>query len=366
MLQFHVDMKLLFDARYIRTNHHDGISRFSAELAASLFRITPVVFLIHDVNQLTKLPDNCDYLIIHKPTSIKEPLTSLILNRYKPDVVFSPMQTMGSFGRRFKLILTLHDMIYYKFRTPPKYFNPIIRFGWWLYHLTYVPQRITLNSADMVATVSETSKQSILGAKLTKRQVIVIPNAPQDLTDQLTVPLSNKHEPINIVYMGSFLEYKNVETLIKATKYLKNHTLHLLSGITPNRMTELDSLRPKGAKVVFHNGVTDQEYANILADRSVLVMASRDEGYGLPVAEALAMGVPAVVSDIPIFHEVAGDGALYFNPDSAQDLANKIKSLSDDKLRQNLIKQGSKHISQYDWDKSARKLLSAIKSSLLQ
>src|SRR5688500_19056845 len=155
-------MKLFFDARYIRTDFHDSMSRCSAELGNAIAQITPVTFIICDKAQLALLPDGADYVLIHPPTSIREPFSAFFLNKYHPDVVFSPMQTLGTIGKKFKVILTLHDLIYYHHRTPPKMFNPFIRFGWRLYHASYAPQRFVLNRADMIATVSETSKNEIL------------------------------------------------------------------------------------------------------------------------------------------------------------------------------------------------------------
>src|SRR5690625_7912100 len=87
-----------------------------------------------------------------------------------PDVVFSPMQTIGSAGRKFGLILTLHDLIYYQHRTPPKDLPQIIRGLWYLYHLTYSPQRLLLNRADAVATVSHTSQRLIRRHRLTRSE----------------------------------------------------------------------------------------------------------------------------------------------------------------------------------------------------
>jgi glycogen synthase len=110
-------------------------------------------------------------------TSPREIFTAFKLNRLGAKVVFSPMQTTSGLGRKFKLILTLHDLIYYRHRTPPKEFNPFIRLAWFLYHLSYVPQRILLNGADAVVTVSKTSRSQIEKAKLTKRPVSVIYNA---------------------------------------------------------------------------------------------------------------------------------------------------------------------------------------------
>ncbi|HOQ22367.1 MAG TPA: glycosyltransferase family 1 protein, partial [Microbacterium sp.] len=134
-------MRLIFDARYIRTDFHDGISRYSAELAAAVFAAAPargveVAFLIHDEAQRALLPEGARTLVFHAPTSAAEPFAALRLNRYRPDAVFSPMQTIGSLGRRFGLILTLHDTIYYRHRTPPRDLPWYVRVGWRLFHLS--------------------------------------------------------------------------------------------------------------------------------------------------------------------------------------------------------------------------------------
>lgn len=355
-------MKLFFDARYIETKTQTGISRYSIELGAALAELSAVTFLIHDEAQLTFLPDGADYVKIHAPTSAKEPFTGFILNKFKPDVVFSPMQTMGSIGRRYKLILTLHDLIYYRHRTPPRQFNWLIRLGWRAYHATYIPQRLALNGADIVATVSETSKQDILNAKLTKRPVVVTYNAPQNLRALLDGDVSVSETPKNLVYMGSFMEYKNVEVLMKGLEFLPEFTLHLLSRIRPERQAEYEKIAPKGAKIVFHNGVSDEEYANLMADRAILVSASLDEGYGIPVADAMALGVPAVITDMPIFHEVAGEGALYFNPHSPEDFAEKIKSAAKLTKYQELSQAGLNQSKKFSWHASAKVLLETIQS----
>ena len=358
-------MKLFFDARYIRTDFHDGISRYSTELGNALAQITPVTFLICDKAQLKFLPNGADFILIHSPTSYKEMFTSLILNKYHPDVVYSPMQTLGAFGRNFKLILTLHDMIYYRHRTPPTQFNPIVRAGWWLYHASYVPQRITLNSPDAVVTVSKTSRKDILKARLTKKPVVVIYNAPQKLNELISGPVKqDKKGPRNLVYMGSFMPYKNAETLIASMRWLPDHTLHLLSRISPEREAELTKIIPDRAKVVFHRGVTDKQYATLLADNAILVTASRDEGYGLPIAEALVLGVPAVISDLPVFHEVAGEGALYASLNSPREFADQILSLNDEKIHNEVVEKGRQHIARFSWTKSAQKLLRTIQNLL--
>lgn len=354
-------MKLFFDARYIRTDFHDGISRYSAELGNALAAKTPVTFIICDPAQRAFLPPHAPTIQIHAPTSPREPLTALLLNTYQPDVVFTPMQTMGTLGRRFKVVLTLHDLIYYRHRTPPRTLAAPIRLGWRAYHTTYIPQRLVLNRADAIATVSQTSRNDILAARLTKRPVVVIPNASQDLGRFLTKRPALKKSPQNLVYMGSFMRYKNVEALIAGMEYLPGRTLHLLSRISPARKAQLQKCIKPGVKVVFHGGVSDETYAHILADDAVLVSASRDEGYGVPLAEALTLGVPAVVSDLAIHREVAGEGALYFGANKPREFADRVLELDHAATVKQLVQHGSAHIRQFTWDDAAQRLLSTVK-----
>ena len=76
------------------------------------------------------------------------------------------------------------------------------------------------------------------------------------------------------------------------------------------------------------------------------------------------MGLPAVVSNIPIFHEVGAGGALYFDPKKPKQFADRIKELDDEKLMKEVILAGKTHIASYTWDDSARTLLNTIKSML--
>ena len=358
-------MKFFFDARYIRIDHHDGISRYSTELGNALAATyKDVTFIISDTRQLGFLPKNCQFVIIHSPTSPKEPLTSRILNKFHPDVVFSPMQTMGSAGRKFKLILTSHDMIYHHFAQPPYGLNPLIALGWRVYHATPAFDRIALNGADLVATVSHTVRAEFEAAKLTKRPIVVVPNAPQDLAAFLEGAPQVVHAkpPRDLIYMGSLMPYKNVETLIAGMEHLPDHTLHILSKAPAKRRQELEALVPKNRKVKFYNGVSDKEYAELLTNNGILVTASLAEGFGLPVVEAMALGTPVVLSDTPIFHEVATDAALYFSPLDSIDFANQVKSLDEKNVRDKFAEKGIAQAKTFSWKKSAATLLEAAKS----
>src|ERR1039458_4687503 len=93
------------------------------------------------------------------------------------------MQLMGSWGRKYKLLLTLHDVIFYKYRTPPLHLSAPVRVVWWLFHLTRLPQRILLNRADYVITVSATSKRQIEQMRLTHQPIGVVLNAPTKIAE---------------------------------------------------------------------------------------------------------------------------------------------------------------------------------------
>ena len=217
-----------------------------------------------------------------------------------------------------------------------------------------------LNGADIVATVSETSKQEIQAAHMTKRPIIVVPNAARDISGEThIVPRLDNTPPHNLIYMGAFIPYKNVETLIKMMSLLPGRTLHLLSRISEERKAELLAKAPTPEQIVFYGGVTDKKYAELLADNAIMVNASRSEGFNLNLIEALAFGTPAVVSDLPVHHEVAGKGALYANPDSPEDFAAKIVQFDSLETRKTLTEKGQAYTRKFTWAKSATTLLEA-------
>ncbi len=126
--------------------------------------------------------------------------------------------------------------------------------------------------------------------------------------------------------MGSYMPYKNVDTLVRAVAALPDHELHLLSRIGRDERARLTRLAPQ-ARLVFHDGVSDAAYAELLSGATALVHASQAEGFGIPLVEAMRLGTPVVVSDIPIFREIGGDAALYFDPGNPESLVAALWSL---------------------------------------
>lgn len=348
---------LWFDGRYIDPIHPDGISRFSIGLIAAALEITPLTVLVSSEQQAQQLPKHKNLTVHHTNavTSPTELLQGFRLSKQGVKVLFSPMQTTGGLGRNFKLIYTLHDLIYYRHRTPPAGFSILIRIFWFIFHLSYWPQRRILNMADAVVTVSETTKDQMEKHRLTKRPIYVIHNAadsPGDLEKKV------RHDSTEIIYMGSFIGYKNVETLIRGMRYLPDHTLVLLSRISDLRKRKLQNLADKfSARIRFENGVTDEQYYQWLYRAKALVSASLDEGFGIPVVEAMARGCPVVLSDIQIFEEVAGPAGLRFAPFSEIGFAEQIKRLNDKNTWKLQSALGLDQAQFFTWQDSAELLI---------
>lgn len=394
-------MKILFDARWILLeNRFDGVSRYSYELAHALAARddTEMVWLVHDKRQLEKLPPG-EHVLANNPEDFFAETFTLArrINNAGYTLVYSPFFLMGTLGKRYKLILTIHDMIYFTHRTPPQWLAWHIRLGWRLFHLTYWPMRWQLNKADVVATVSETACKELLAARATKRQVVTVANAVSDSfriaqagdstrgstqnsstkgegilgADVLAGPASSdlransegirddgsgESATTKVVYMGAFTPYKNVECVIDAVALVPDVTLHLCGKLPPSRRPEIERrLQERGIaeRTVLYDGATDEQYLEALAGARCSISASRLEGFGLPLIEAQKAGTPFVASDTPIFREIGEGSVLYFNPDSPEQAAECIRALANEKTHKDYVARGYQNAARYTWERSA-------------
>jgi glycosyltransferase involved in cell wall biosynthesis len=137
--------------------------------------------------------------------------------------------------------------------------------------------------------------------------------------------------------------------------WLPNFELHLLSALSDQTKARFVALAgDSSSRLVFHNGVSDDEYRQLLGEAFALVSASKDEGFGIPLIEAMSLGTPVVCSDIPIFREVADGAALYFDADDAEQFAKQVQTLGSE-WRQ-ASQKALENAERFSWADSARKL----------
>ena len=348
-------MKIVFDCRYTRLGRHDGISRYGARLVEELAKLHPVTMLISDERQLEMLPE-LPWIMGTDPTAASEPWISRRINPHHPDVVFTPMQTMGPGGRSYALVTTVHDLIYYTHRTPPRDLNVALRLLWRGYHLWWGFQRALLNRADAHLVDSETTRELMVRHRLTRNPMHVVLLGTEQHPG---LPLRLAPQERTLVYMGSFMPYKNVDLLARAMADLPGYRLQLMSRISAAERVRLTALAPAGS-LEFFDGATDEEYETAIRAATALVSASRDEGFGLPVVEAQALGTPVLVSDIPIFREIGGTPAGFFDPDSTASFVAAVRELEDDTEWARRSAASVEWAKRYNWPDAAKQLLAVL------
>ena len=115
--------------------------------------------------------------------------------------------------------------------------------------------------------------------------------------------------------------------------------------------------------VVSTGWIEENDLPVIFNGATSFIFPTRHEGFGIPVIQAMACGVPTVASDIPVLREVADEAVLYFDANDKDALAEAMaKSILDDSLRQDLREKGIKRAANFGWEKCARETLSVIEN----
>jgi glycosyltransferase involved in cell wall biosynthesis len=112
--------------------------------------------------------------------------------------------------------------------------------------------------------------------------------------------------------------------------------------------------------------VTDRQLAGFYRHAAVCVVPSLHEGFGLPVLEAMACGTPVACSRIPVFEEVAGDTATYFDPLVIEEMAASVASLLNDRTQaHDLAARACARAETFTWEETARKTIAVYRRALL-
>jgi glycosyltransferase involved in cell wall biosynthesis len=169
-----------------------------------------------------------------------------------------------------------------------------------------------------------------------------------------------------LIYLGGYDIRKQVPALIESfARFHKAHpefSLELLGA--PLHHSRLYPALPKHPAVHPHGFLTDIQIQKELQNGFALVHASDSEGFNLPLLEAMTLGVPAVVRDLPINREISEGKALFWKPSKKQDFTRILEELMDPKTRKAVIGAQKKTAQKYSWEKSAKLLTKTLQKSL--
>jgi glycosyltransferase involved in cell wall biosynthesis len=235
-----------------------------------------------------------------------------------------------------------------------------------------------IRKLDMVLTVSECSKTDIVNlCNIPASKVVVTPNG----VDLETYKVGDKAQAVGLVekkyavrspyiLFVSRIEHpgKNHARLIKAFDKMKSatglpHQL-VLAGSKWSRAEEVYEVAAKSPykeDILFIGFVDGVDLPYLYRGADMFVFPSLFEGFGIPILEAMASGVPTACSNLSSMPEVAGDAALLFDPYDENSISESMsKMLTDTELANQFVRKGLERSQQFSWKNTALKTMDVI------
>lgn len=241
----------------------------------------------------------------------------------------------------------------------------------------FTPKEIA--RSKFVVTVSNFSKQRIIeeyGVQPDSVLVTPIPPEPPVALDQETKERLLQKAGIDkpfMLFLSTIEPRKNILNLIAAHQLLPKelqdqYTLVIAGRIGWNcdaEVAKLNEVQAQGLNIKHLGYVDDQTREALLQSATIMANASHYEGFGMTLLEAMRYGTPCVISDIAVYHDVAGSSAVYFDQKDPHDIANKLAStlIDANKLR-TLSIAAKKQANSFSWKTVAHSLYDKITSVL--
>ncbi len=321
---------------------------------------------------------------------------SLEMMKRPVDVLFVPAHTLPLIHPR-RSVVTIHDIGYD--RTFAAYENlhiikssghrrRFLNLLTWLftrgrYRATAVDYlrwstEFALDKADRIIAISEYTKRDIeqfYRAKSEKIRVVY-----NGFNQSLYRPINDREivdkvlakyglERPYLFYIGRIERKKNIPNLIEAFAILKEKNPQIKEKLllvgdasygydeSKYMIREFDLVND----VILPGWIDEIDIPYIYNGATAFVFPSLYEGFGIPLMQAMACGVPVAASDVTSLPEVAGGAALFFNPNYSLSIADALaKVITDKKLREELIRKGIERAKHFSWEKTAEKTLDII------
>lgn len=368
-------MKIGIDARLWGEKENRGLGRYVKELVLNLEKIAGddefFIFLTKK-NFDAYQPSASNFqkrLWDVRWYSLREQISFQPLLKEKLDLVHFPHWNVPYFFNR-PFIVTVHDLILLE----SKRLRQATTLGKTRYALKFAGFKLVLKHAlkraKKIIAISETTKRDIFHRfpSVACKIEVIYQGAPEIKPGSKEILTKFGVRPPYLLYVGSAYPHKNLEFLIKifdiVNSEAKNKYQLALVGQEDFFYKRLKN-NTESKQIVFTGHLTDSELGAFYQNAEFFINPSLIEGFGLPPLEAVILGTPAIVSDIPVFHEILGKTATYFNPRSQNDLNDQLqKILKDDRIiRVNLLEHRQRIIEKYNWQKTARAILDLYKTS---
>ena len=285
-----------------------------------------------------------------------------------PNIVHGTNYNVYPYKKSIK-IMSLYDISFIKY---PQYTNSVVK--------TYAKRvKHCLQWTDLIITISESSKNDIIKyLHVTPDHIYVTPLASRyypnylspETREQLKLSVNYDFSKPYILFVSTIEPRKNIINLISAynslkEKYKIEHQLVLIGrkGWHYEPIFAAIESSPWRSQIHHLDYLSDELVALFYSKAEAFVYPSYYEGFGLPVLEAMTLGAPVITSNTSSLPEVAGDAALFVNPDNPMDLVDAIlQIISDSNLRRELIEKGHERAKLFSWERTARETLKAYKS----
>ncbi len=288
------------------------------------------------------------------------------LKKHKIDVFFSPEFYLSK-SAKIPTVIVTHDLGFLHY--PETYKSS---------HVDYFKSEVPLflEKANHIIAVSSFTKNEIIHAyDLAVDNITVVGNACRDSfkvldeasKDDIRKKVTNGHP--YMLYLGSVHPRKNLARLVKAFTIFKKETNNphklILYGRWAFKNEELKKLidaSPFKADILL-SGDDAIAVEHIVGAATCLVYPSLYEGFGIPIIEAMACGVPVIASDRGAMKEVGGDAACYVDPKNVDSIALALKNVCLETTvdRKKLIE----NVRRYSWDESAEKVYGVLNNSIV-
>ena len=325
------------------------------------------VFVAPGVDRCLKDSENVHIIVIGESFyPVWEQITlPRAVKKYNLDILHCTSNTAPIFCKT-PLILTLHDIIFLEPRD--KNNKSVYQNMGWLYRRKVVPK--ILERCLRIITVSNFEKQNIIDKlNIPEKRMAMIYNGYNEwfkpFRDVADIYKSYIEKPGYFFFLGNTDPKKNTErTLIAYSKYLEQSTIKRKLLMADLDKAYLDSIIERNhienirEQIVMPGYIVNSDLPYIYNRAFAFLYTSLRESFGIPLLEAMACGIPVITSNTSSMPEIAGNDAILINPESPEEITEKMLRLETDEDYYNTQKEiGLKRAELFSWRKTAEQLL---------